>query len=305
MELRQLKYFIAVAGSLNFSRAAESLHISQPTLSQQIAELEKEVGQPLFERTKRNVFLTPAGADMLDQAKDVLHRSEILLQAMQERDDQKNVFQEVCIGFEPNILDHEELFYALSHTGMYLRERYPNMRIFYRKIPPGECEHMLKNEDIDLAITTQADPTFGSEFQSILLEEEQFELVYCSRQPAEDTAETLRRILESRMVFFQEKELRGLVHAMQMFEELQVSPHVVFMDSIEATKLLIASGDGCIIVPESFRNEFHYDMVHYLSIDVPSNRLCTSVIWSSQNTNSAIRPVVEALQSQFPEAEKQ
>ena len=75
MELRHLRYFLAVARHLSFTAAAESLGVAQPPLSQQIRDLEAEIGTPLFERTPRRVALTPAGLDFQAQAAAILEKA--------------------------------------------------------------------------------------------------------------------------------------------------------------------------------------------------------------------------------------
>ncbi|MBV6696730.1 LysR family transcriptional regulator [Kitasatospora aureofaciens] len=82
MELRQIRYFLAVAEELHFGRAAERMHIVQSTVSQQIRRLERELGLELFDRNTRSVVLTPAGSVFVDRARAVLAAERAALEAM-------------------------------------------------------------------------------------------------------------------------------------------------------------------------------------------------------------------------------
>ena len=77
MELRHLRYFVAVAEELHFRRAAERLHVAQPAISEQIRKLEQELGVRLFDRTQRSVSLTIAGGALLEEARHVLRHAEV------------------------------------------------------------------------------------------------------------------------------------------------------------------------------------------------------------------------------------
>src|SRR5918996_2391022 len=87
MELRHLRYFVAVAEELHFSRAAERLHIAQPAVSEQVRKLEQELGVRLLNRTKRTASLTEAGAALLVEARRVLQQVELARLATREARD--------------------------------------------------------------------------------------------------------------------------------------------------------------------------------------------------------------------------
>src|SRR3954449_38499 len=86
MELRHLRYFIAVAEELHFRRAAERLHVAQPAVSEQIRKLEQELGVRLLNRTHRSVSLTEAGSAMLDEGRRVLRQAGVAQQAARDAD---------------------------------------------------------------------------------------------------------------------------------------------------------------------------------------------------------------------------
>ena len=147
MELKQLRYFLQVAEYLNFSRAAEQLYISQPALSYQIAELERELGVELFVRDRRKVYLTPAGKALLEPARELLSRAEGLPQVARQSsggpgghlriafDDTEDHFE--LIGVTQAVAD-----FALSHS---------HVQLDLERLPFTECADRVIYGELDLA----------------------------------------------------------------------------------------------------------------------------------------------------------
>src|ERR1051325_12094052 len=105
MELHQLRYFVAVAETGNFTRAAERSHVTQPSLSQQVLNLEREVGHKLFHRLGRKAVLTEAGTAFLDRARRILFEVE---NAAKELSDHPSLGRRITIGAVQTVMPRSE-----------------------------------------------------------------------------------------------------------------------------------------------------------------------------------------------------
>lgn len=144
MELRQLKYFVKVAETLNFSEASKSLYITQSTLSQQIKQLEGEIGSKLFLRDSHSVVLTEAGSELLPYARQVLLASQHCIDRMNDLKDlvAGTLNIGVTYSFSP----------ILTETLLEFMKLYPGVKlnIFYK--PVSELMTMLVNRKVDFVL---------------------------------------------------------------------------------------------------------------------------------------------------------
>src|SRR5690349_7170240 len=132
MELRHLRYFVAVAEAENVTRAALKLHVSQPGLSRQIRDLEDELGFALLERSAKSVRLTAAGKTFLEEARAVLKRSDEAVQAARA----------VATGSGMEL----HVGYATSPTARILP---PTLRAFQIEMPKARVKlHDLSTEEM-------------------------------------------------------------------------------------------------------------------------------------------------------------
>ncbi len=147
MELYQLRYMAAVAEAGSFTRAAERLSVTQPTLSQQIINLEKELGHKLFHRLARKAVLTEAGIVFLERVRRILFEAD---NAAKELQDDPSLERRIHIGAIPTVAP-----YLLPPLIALCRDRYPNLQISIREdFRPQLVRGVLEGE-LDLAITAQ------------------------------------------------------------------------------------------------------------------------------------------------------
>ena len=131
MELRHVRYFVAVADDLHFGRAAERLHIAQPPLSRQIQQLEQELKVTLFERTKRHVRLTPAGSAFLVKGRELLALAdEAVIAAQRVASGQAGTLTISFVG--------SAMFSILPGILRTARERFPDVELLVHEMTTGQ-----------------------------------------------------------------------------------------------------------------------------------------------------------------------
>lgn len=145
VELRHLRYFVAVAESLNFTKAAARLRVAQPALSRQIRDLEDELGAPLFERGPRQVKLTPAGTVFLPEARAVLERAQQAAQAVRSAANGER--GQIQVGYAPS--PTVELLPCALHAFQSLA---PGVRVLLHDLSTEEMLLGLRDGTLQLCL---------------------------------------------------------------------------------------------------------------------------------------------------------
>jgi DNA-binding transcriptional LysR family regulator len=159
-ELRHLRYFVAVAEELNFSRAAERLHMAQPPLSVAIRQLEQELGTDLFVRTSREVRLTEAGTALLDGARRTLAQAEAAVTAARRA--AAGEVGRVHIGY-----NWSARFDTLPALGQALKRTYPDVELLAEEMRPNRMPAALRAGAIDVALALYPEVVAGLAYQSV------------------------------------------------------------------------------------------------------------------------------------------
>src|ERR687894_2946185 len=143
MELRRLRYFVVVAEELSFNRAAQRLHISQPPLSNQIKQLEEELGVLLFKRTSRGVKMTEAGEVLLEEARRIFVQVDQTVRVVQRVG--HGEVGRLTLGFVPSASNE-----VLPPILRAFRYRFPGVELFLREMRPDRVVQRLHDKQIDV-----------------------------------------------------------------------------------------------------------------------------------------------------------
>jgi DNA-binding transcriptional LysR family regulator len=148
MELRHLRYFVAVAETENVTRAATKLHVSQPALSRQIHDLEDEIGFPLLERSAKSVRLTEAGRTFLIEARAVLQRAEEAVAAARAK--AGGMSGEIQVGYAPSLTVQ-----ILPQALRIFQAEFPGVRVMLHDLSTEEMLTQLHGGKLQLALMVQ------------------------------------------------------------------------------------------------------------------------------------------------------
>jgi DNA-binding transcriptional LysR family regulator len=246
MELNQLRYFEAVARHLHFTRAAEELNVAQPSVSQQLGKLEKELGTHLFHRMKRRVALTPAGEALLPRARRLLADLEEARAEVQELTGLRK--GHLGIGVTPSVSTH-----LLPPLLAEFHVRHPGISLTVREAGSRFLVQALESGELDLAIVIL--PVRQPVIETRALLEERLVLAVPSghelaARPTLDLLELRDRPL---VMFRQGYDLHDVT--LSACRRLGFEPPIaVEGGEMDSVLRLVAAGLGVAIVPEMVLN---------------------------------------------------
>ncbi len=241
MELHQLRYFVAVAGTGSFSRAAERCHVSQPSLSQQIAKLEGGLQHRLFDRFGRHVALTDAGRMLLERAEAILAAVDDAERKLRDSDNLKG--GQVTLGVLPTIAP-----YLLPRILKRFMASFPGVEI---TVHEDVTQHLLEGiaaGDLDLALVALPVPDERLHVEPLLTEELLLALPPGHRLVKRRRI-TLNDLLSERFILLNEMHCLG-EQVLSFCRANECHPRVACRNAqISTIQNLIALGQGISLLP--------------------------------------------------------
>ena len=281
MELRHLRYFVAVAETGSLTVAAERrLHTSQPSLSRQIRDLEDEVGAELFNRSARGVELTPAGKALLDHARLALSQVDAAIEAARRASQPtKQVF---ALGF----LTGQEMTW-LPRAMQVLRDELPNIDVTVSSHYSPDLADALARGKLDLAFL-RAEPGFDLDYR--VVSGEKLVVLMPSDHPLTERATIRPEDLVGQPFIMASNKARVLHDVIERYLQqsgIDITPeHGV--DNLAMAMSLVASTRGLALMPEYAENLLPWSVVSRpLEGDAPTIDLVIG--YSRSNTSSVLK----------------
>lgn len=284
VELRHLRYFVAVAEELHFGRAAERLNVAQPGLSQQIQALERELGVTLFDRTSRRVALTPAGAVLLTEGKWALAQTERALDRTRRAG--RGELGRVTVAAIGSATYDVVPAVLREH-----RRRFPDVELVLREMSTGAQVNALRAREIDVGFLRL--PADTHDLVTTTVREETMMLMLPTSHPFAERPEVPLAALagEPLIVFPAAPRPSWADTVIAACRQAGFDPHVVQEAMESATVIsLVAAEVGLALVPEGLRVLARSGVVcRPVAPPAPTTRLAVV------RRNEPVLPTVEAL----------
>lgn len=274
MELHQLRYMVAVARTGNFSRAAESCHVSQPSLSQQIQKLEDELGERLFDRLRRHAKLTAAGERFLPRAVRVLEEMDAATREARAANDLDH--GRITVGVLPTIAP-----YLLPQVITAFSKKYPGVQVILHEDTTARLRELVSACEVDIAIASL--PLQDDRFEVRELFDEELLLALPEHHRLVDQREIVAEdLLEEKFILMKEGHCLGdqVLHFCHRQDfHPQVSCRSAQMETVQS---LVRSGMGISLVPEMARQTGREGRPVYRSLQAPVPRRTIVAFWPRQ-----------------------
>ena len=291
MELRHLRYFVAVAEELHFGRAAARLFIAQPPLSQQIQQLERELGVALFARTSRRVQLTPAGAAFLVEARQILRQLEKAAGAAKRAARGETGW--LGIGFAASAT--YELLPAVLHD---FRAAFPEVTLSLQELNAAEQASALQDKIIHVGLARPYAPLPEAVVNSVQREPFLVALPETHRLTALGSL-ALAALADEPFISFPELPKPSYAEVVrQACEEAGFTPRVVQeVREMQTALSLVAAGFGVALLPASVRH-LHRDGVVYRPLEEPAPRTELTVMSRLDDPSPVLQNFLAVVQRQ-------
>ncbi|MDB4867491.1 MAG: LysR family transcriptional regulator [Cohnella sp.] len=252
MEFRQLQYAIQIAAERNFSRAAEKLHIAQPSLSQQLSKLEKELGVLLFKRSTNSVEMTHAGSVFVSKAQAIIDMTEQLRKEMEDMADLRK--GRLVVGSLQITGSH-----VLPNVLPAFRAAYPEIEIVLIEETTKRLEELTASGETDVSLLSLPLQEPALDYQPIIEEE------ICLAVPPDHPLASLTKkavplgsLRQEPFILLKKGQgFRAIAHKLCL--EAGFEPNVVFESgNIDTVQALVAAGMGIAFVPRMIaRSDWH------------------------------------------------
>lgn len=297
MELRHLKYFLAVAEELHFGRAAARLYIAQPPLSQQIKQLENEIGVRLFNRTKRTVELTEAGKVFQREAYAVLERLDKgIVKAQQAARGEAGW---LSIGFVSSI-NYEILPNVLRE----FRRQCPDVEIFLQEMHNPEQNQSLLEKRIHIGFARLPSES-DSLISKVVAREPLIVALPASHKLAASKDLKLQDLTDEPFIIFSQSRPSPFYEfVVRLCAESGFQPNIVQqVGEIQTALGLVAAEIGVTLVPDSTHN-LHREGVVYKNLTEPQPVIEMTMQYRKDENSPVVARFLEVIQALYPVEEK-